>query len=86
LKAGDVLSHLQKLANAGCTHPGIFYNQAIYPTQAKADVPKPRPKRTHPEVLWKRAFDFLRNRLGRIPTEAEVQALLRGTQLQASHV
>lgn len=93
LKAEDVLTHLQKLADQGFTNPGVYFNQAVSPTtQAKTVSRTAKPTRTSPEVIWTRAYQAAREQLKRIPSDDEVKpyleklSLLESTQRQANVV
>jgi hypothetical protein len=72
--ATEVASQIQELMQREHT-AGLIYNQVCNPSRPTV---KPVPKRAAvlPEVRRAKAYQFLRGKLGRIPSEAEIDSLL----------
>jgi DNA-binding transcriptional ArsR family regulator len=70
----DVLQQIEGLKGSS---PGVIYNQVCYPTPKAVTIAKPKPVRVESrEQKRHRVFMALRDRLGRVPFETEIDECL----------
>ena len=70
----DVLAQIESLKGSS---PGVIFNQVCYPTPKAVTIAKPKPIRAESrEQKRHRVFMALRDRLGRVPFENEIEECL----------